>query len=1024
MSEAIAPVAQDPSLAARAKVLLEESWLRQCVRTDRLFAGLMPIQWLAGIAAAIWLSPVAWAGATSWVHVHVYTAVLLGGTISGLPMILALVRPGRASTRHVIAVGQMLTSAIFIHLSGGRVETHFHVFVSLAFLAFYRDWRVLVTASVVVAVDHILRGLYWPQSVYGVLTASPWRAFEHAAWVVFEDCVLFLAIRQGLSDLKDGADQQAQLELSHQHMEREVQDRTRDLRGSEERFRSLSASSPIGIFETDADGKCVYSNLRCQEIFGIGLEQSVGDGWQQAIHASHRLEVAIAWREAVIRAEPFHREFRVCSTDGTERWVSTRTASLRREDTAVAGYVGTVEDVTLHKLAEAESIRAREAALEAARLKSEFLANMSHEIRTPLNGVIGMTELTLETELTREQRENLDTVKVSADSLLSVIEDILDFSKIEAGKLDLDPTPFSLRDAVSATLRTLALRADKKGVELVCDVRAEVPDAVIADSGRFRQILLNLVGNAIKFTAQGEVVVEAWVESTTAEGIVLHLCVADTGIGIPADKQASIFEAFTQADMSTTRRFGGTGLGLAISARLVAMMSGRIWVESKPEHGSRFHFTLCMGVDRTGIMVAPIAVDQVPLDGLRVLIVDDNETNRRVLVGMLTHLKLSPVAVADGVAALSELASARSDNDRYALVILDGHMPDMDGFDVARRIRETPALAGATLMMLTSGGHPEDAAHCRELGLAGYLMKPVSQSSLLLAIREALAGGHPGLRQATPEPSPHPISPAPAKEARVARRTLRVLVAEDNAVNQLVAARMLDKLGHPYTMVENGELALQAAGRGGFDVVLMDVQMPVMGGFEATAAIRAREASHGGHMPIVGLTARAMKGDMEQCLAAGMDAYLSKPINMGDLSATLERVTASATGAGDPPADQDEDVPGVFDPDLALELLAGDPELLGEVVQLWLEDTPQCLVEIREGVAASDRSAIGRAAHRLRGSLVTLAAGLATAAAERLENLAAAGNLATIADAAAVLETEVARLRLRLERFGEQREAA
>jgi PAS domain S-box-containing protein len=748
MSEVSALPAQDPSLRARAESVLEDSLLSLRIRTDHLFAGLMAIQWVAGIAAAFWLSPLAWAGATSQVHPHVFAAVFLGGAISGLPILLALLRPGRVSTRHVIAAGQMLTSALLIHLSGGRLETHFHVFVSLAVLAFYRDWRVLVTASVVVAADHVLRGMFWPQSVYGVLTASPWRALEHAGWVVFEDIVLVLAIRQGLSDKKDSADRQVQLEVSHQLMEQEVEDRTRDLRGSEERFRLLSASSPIGIFQTDAAGTVVYANSRWEEISGVEFEQTLGGGWHQSIHPDDLPEVAAAWSDTTGRAVPFHREFRIRWPNGTVRWVSGRAAALRREDTTVAGYVGTIEDITDHKLAEAESLRTREAALENARLKSEFLANMSHEIRTPLNGVIGMTELTLGTKLTREQRDNLETVKLSADSLLSVIEDILDFSKIEAGKLDLDPTSFSLRQTLSHTLKTLALWADKKGVALIGDVRPEVPDFVIADVGRFRQILVNLVGNAIKFTAKGKVVVEVSIDSMTAAGVVLHVCVADTGIGIPADKQASIFEAFTQADASTTRRFGGTGLGLAISARLVAMMSGRIWVESAPGQGSRFHFTALMGVD-----AAP----------------------------------------------------------------------------------------------------PKTA---RDL----------------------------------PELSAEPV-------VRVGRATLRILVAEDNPVNQLVVVRMLEGLGHKPTLVGDGALAVEASASGGFDLVLMDVQMPVMGGFEATAAIRAREGSRGGHLPIVGLTAHAMKGDKERCLAAGMDDYLSKPIKVAALSATIERVVVPTTSA-------------------------------------------------------------------------------------------------------------------------------
>ncbi|MBI3539561.1 MAG: response regulator, partial [Candidatus Eisenbacteria bacterium] len=551
-----------------------------------------------------------------------------------------------------------------------------------------------------------------------------------------------------------------------------------------------------------------------------------------------------------------------------------------------------------------------------------------------------------------------------------------------------------------------------------------VPDALLADSGRFRQILLNLVGNAIKFTAQGEVVVEVAIESMSDEDVVLHVCVADTGIGIPADKQASIFESFTQADMSTTRRFGGTGLGLAISSRLVAMMSGRIWVESTPGHGSRFHFTARMAVDTAGTSTTTVEGNDIPLDGLRALVVDDNETNRRVLVEMLTHLKMVPTAAADGVSALSELAFARSAGEPYALVVLDGHMPEMDGFDVARRIRATPELTGATLMMLTSGGQPGDAERCRELGLAGYLMKPVSRSNLLQAIRQALAARHPALHPAPEKPRRHSLALVPEQESGMNQRRLRILVAEDHPVNQRVVVRILEKLGHEPTVVENGELALHATATGGFDLLLMDVQMPVMDGFEATAAIRARESSQGGHLPIVGLTAHAMKGDMERCLGAGMDAYLSKPLKISELSATIERVAAPVTSADRPFAVSAEDHDGVFDPDQALENAAGDPVLLAEIAQLWLEDAPTRLAQIRDGIAASDARTIERAAHRLRGSLSTLAAPLATEAAANLEKLAAGGHLATVVDVAAALEAEISRLRPRLERLAEHREAA
>ena len=491
------------ALEVRSRTLREDARRELCARTDRLFAILMVGQWIAGIAAALWISPRTWAGSASQVHIHLLAAIFLGGGIALAPVMLALLRPGAAVTRHVIGAAQVLFSALLIHLTGGRIETHFHVFVSLAFLAIYRDWRVIVTASAVVASDHILRGLYWPLSVYGVLTASPWRAFEHAGWVVFEDCVLFTSIRDSLRDMKETADRRVQLEQGKEIVEQQVADRTRKLQGSEERFRSLSASSPIGIFETDQRGRCVYTNARWQEISGLTFEQSLEDHWSLTVHPEDRSATFEAWATAVTNGAPFQAEHRLLRADGVVLWVDSRAAALRRPDGTLSGFVGSVEDITQRKLAETEMIRAREAALETARLKSEFLANMSHEIRTPLNGVIGMTDLVLETELNGEQREYLETVKSSADGLLSVIEDILDFSKIEAGKLELDPVEFGLRQLLNSTLKTLALRADKKGVELISHIRPDVPDGLIADAGRVRQILLNLVGNSIKLSSSG-----------------------------------------------------------------------------------------------------------------------------------------------------------------------------------------------------------------------------------------------------------------------------------------------------------------------------------------------------------------------------------------------------------------------------------------------------------------------------------------------------------------------------------------
>jgi two-component system sensor histidine kinase/response regulator len=997
----------------RGQDLFEAAQRRIWTRTDRLFAILMAVQWIAGIAAALWISPRTWIGSYSQTHVHVLAAVFLGGAISGFPILLALTRPGATSTRHVIAAGQMLTSALLIHLSGGRIETHFHVFGSLAFLAFYRDWRVLITASLVIAADHVLRGLFWPLSVYGVLSASPWRAFEHAGWVIFECGVLLVTVRDSIRDMRDACDKRAQLELSREAMEGVVEDRTRELRGSEERFRSLSGSSPIGIFEADGHGSLVYVNPQWQEISGLSQEQSLGDKWRSAVHPEDRLGVDDAWKAAVTQGSAIHREFRLQPAAGTIRWVSTRAAALRHDDGVVAGYVGTLEDITAQKQAEADLVRAREAALETARLKSEFLANMSHEIRTPLNGVLGMTDLALQTELTREQREYLETAKASADSLLAVIEDILDFSKIEAGKLELDPVEFSLRDTLNQALKMVSLRADRKQLELVCNVRPDLSDALVADAGRLRQVLLNLLGNAVKFTTHGEVVVDVATDSATDAVAVLHVCVSDTGIGIPIEKQALIFDAFTQADTSTTRNFGGTGLGLAISARLVQMMGGKIWVESDAGRGSRFHFTVLVGLVPSEHAATVARKELTDLRGLRVLVVDDNATNRRVLTGMLSHWQMLPSSVADGREALVRMASAHRAGEGFQLVILDGHMPEMDGFDVAQQIRERPELAAATLMMLTSGGQLGDAAKCRRLGLAGYLIKPVSQNALIESIRQAFAARDAAEGSRSPVGASKPVSMALIGEA--VQRTLRVLVAEDNPVNQLVARRILEKAGHEVVVAENGQAAIDAVERERFDIVLMDIQMPVLGGLDATAYLRSLEQSSGRHLPIVGLTAHAMKGDMERCVEAGMDAYISKPIKGQDLIATIDRLMDLQISEAGPAVEHDDAAAVVFDQGQALEYSGGDKELLQEIARMYLEDGPSRLGEIREGLEKGDMSVVERAAHKLRGSLGALAAPLATKAAQELESLAAASDLSNIERAVAALDVEVARLRPAIE---------
>jgi signal transduction histidine kinase/CheY-like chemotaxis protein/HPt (histidine-containing phosphotransfer) domain-containing protein len=636
-----------------------------------------------------------------------------------------------------------------------------------------------------------------------------------------------------------------------------------------------------------------------------------------------------------------------------------------------------------------ELVAATRVAEEANQAKSEFLANMSHEIRTPLNGIIGMTELALDTGLTFEQREYLTMVKSSADALLSILNDILDFSKIEMRKLELEQIPFSIRDHLAELLKPLALRAEQKELELVCHVVPDVPNVAVGDPGRLRQVLVNLVGNAIKFTERGQILVQVEKRALNSDHMDLHYFVSDSGMGIPNDKQQAIFEPFKQADGSTTRRFGGTGLGLTISSTLVELMGGRIWLESAPHEGSTFHFTVKLGV--TDARPEPPAVN---LTDLRVLVVDDNSVNRRVLQDLLLRWKMRPTVVDSGAAALHALTQASERNEPFALVLLDANMPEMDGFEVARRIGATPNLGGATIMMLSSSGQYDESNKCREVGIATHLTKPVDQRELLSAIGRVLAR-EPGQR------APLPSSMLPSE---VPERRLRILLAEDNAVNQRLAASLLERRGHKVTIAANGREALTALEGQPFDVVLMDVQMPEMGGFEATAAIRALEAERKApRLPIIAMTAHAMKGDRERCLAAGMNEYLTKPLDPRQLCALVEQMAGSAA-SGHSGGEL------ISIPTEVLARVGGDRELLAEISRLFVDDAPRHLSKIREALSARDGEALRRAAHGLKGAAANFDAVGVVRAARALEEMGRTGEFDAHEAAWKTLSVETDRL--------------
>jgi two-component system sensor histidine kinase/response regulator len=737
----------------------------------------------------------------------------------------------------------------------------------------------------------------------------------------------------------------------------------------DERFHAILDQIGDGCSVVDLRGHFLYVNEAYCRMFGC-TKDIIGLNFRDVVQAAGF--VRDVYTEVYRTGEPARGVEFQRQDDGATRHFEA-SVSLERDSAGRAvGFLTIIRDCTERRRAEQELAQARDAAEEANRAKSEFLANMSHEIRTPMNGIIGMTNLALDTELTPYQVECLQTVKTAADSLLSVLNDILDFSKVESRRLELEAIPFAVADVVNNTLKPLAVRAHEKQIEIVADIAPDVPPGLVGDPGRLRQVLTNLVGNAVKFTDRGEVVLAVRCERVADGCARLAFEVSDTGIGIAEDQQARIFEPFRQADGSTTRRYGGTGLGLAISATLVRLMGGRIGVRSRPGEGSTFHFTATFD---TAEVPRP-AVAASALDGLRVLVVDDNAVNRRICQAQLSRWGLRVTAVESGGAALAALADARRAGRPFALVLLDAHMPELDGFGVAERMAADGDLsAGATIMLLTSGGAYGDAARCRELGVSAYLTKPVSAEDLFNAIARSLNDA------ATAGTAP------PARIA--AGRTVasrRVLLVEDNVVNQRVAYGLLTRRGHQVTTAANGLEALAALDREAFDIVLMDVQMPEMSGIEATQAIRARERGTPAHQRIVAMTAHAMSGDRERCLAAGMDGYLAKPIEPAMLFSVVEDAEAGSAAA---PAAVPR--PAGVDQQSLLERLGGDRALLLDVVDLFLADCPPRLTAIKAAVETRNLATLRAEAHALKGAASNLSAGALFEAASLLERVAAEG---------------------------------
>ena len=763
----------------------------------------------------------------------------------------------------------------------------------------------------------------------------------------------------------------AQIQERDENLERAILARTAELKASEERSRLLLDSTSEAIYGIDLDGKCTFCNPACARLLGYeGPDDLLEKGMHQLIHhtwqdGSPYLKEDCRIYQALKNEKGSHVEDEVFWRKDGSSFHAEHSSYPMRRGTEMIGAVAVLTDITERKRTERVMREAMEAAEAASQAKSEFLANMSHEIRTPMNGIMGMTDLALDTDLTVEQRDYLSTVKKSSESLLCVINDILDFSKMEAGKFEISPIDFSPRETVEEAVKSLAMQAEEKGLEISCRIAPAVSERLVGDSDRLRQVIINLAGNAIKFTHLGEVVVEVEEVRETSDGAELHFSVRDTGIGVPADKLDSIFEAFVQADSSTTRDYGGTGLGLAISKRLVELMGGRIWAESEEGKGSTFHFTVLLGLSQSAPETAKMP--NGTLAGVPVLVVDDNATNRYILQEILTNWSMAPSTATDGPEALEEMHRACADGQPYALVLLDVQMPKMSGIEVAKRIRETPALRGVTIMLLTSGTSKHELAQCSELDIAAHLIKPLRRDELLHVILEALN------RNKT---QPEVQGPGTTRGARKVFTRKRILLVEDNPVNQRVALSILTKRGHSVVVAANGYEAitlLEQKGWNGFDLVLMDVQMPLMDGYAATGAIREHEKISGAHLPILAMTAHAMKGDKERCLQAGMDGYISKPFQARELLQVVEQ-GANMPAAMDKErraalAEPGEQTRGEQTRKALLEFFEGDRALVAEVVELLLQDLPRLWSNLRESADNGNLPALERAAHSLKSSV-------------------------------------------------------
>jgi two-component system, sensor histidine kinase and response regulator len=950
--------------------------------TDQMFAWLITFEWLAAMAAASLISPQIWPSENPLKLIC--GAAELAGLIYLLPLYLTLRSPGKAYTRHIVAIGQMLSPGLFIHLTGGGFETHFFIFGALAALASYRDVKILLSATAVVAIDHFAHGLQWIQSVFGATQGTAWHWIGFTAWVLFEDTILALWIWESLRLTFAMGKTQAEQQLLHESIEREVSEHIDALHQenvkykhiqahllqSEAKFRSLGDSSPDGIFLADTAGQWIYCNSQWMQMSGLTLDESLREGWMRAIHEEDKERVLAEWGKTLCENKEFSQEFRLVSGDQT-RWVSCHTAPIQFEagdNKERGGHAGTFQDVSKYKAVEDELRRAKTDAEAAVKAKGEFLAKMSHEIRTPMNGVIGMTNLLMDTNMTSQQREYAETIRRSAESLLLLINDVLDFSKVEAKRLIFETIDFNLQETIEGALELLAETAQGKSIELAGFVLADVPINLRGDPGRLRQVFVNLVSNAVKFTEYGEVIVSVANMAETETHVDLRFEVRDTGIGIPPEVQPRLFQVFSQADSSTTRKYGGTGLGLAISKQLIEMMGGQIGFTSVANQGSTFWFTVRLEKQHAA---SKAPAEQIQLGNMRVLIVDDNDTNRRILEDQMQAWGIHAACASGAQEALEKLQDPAG--APFDVVLLDMHMPGMNGITLAKVIKSDPKLGRTRLIMLTSLGQLMSDEELEKAGIAACLVKPVKQSRLY----ECLTGRPPN-QKATLRPKAPAAASLPSD--------LRVLLAEDNIINQKVAVAQLRKLGLSPEVASNGLEAVETAKRNRLDVILMDCQMPQMDGYEASQQIRLLEKSDNLRpVYIIAMTANAMQGDREKCLQASMNDYLSKPVKDSELRAALVRACEARQAEAAEAEAQEHLEPASPEPSTVseqslvdldrLEAAANeDPKMLQELVDLYFAQATDLMNGLRGAINSGSAKDIDHFAHKLVGA--SLACGM------------------------------------------------